>query len=378
MLNILELVLSLGKGGRSVRFKDTVEGLRKKGNTVIPVCLNEPMEGINIEDLVVHVRNPGIDLPLVKIFYQLIKKHNIDIVHAHCEHTQLYGGLACFLANIPIVATFHRSSLKHYQPSLFNNLLKFFISSFIAVSHDRVKLLQSNLSISKKRSRVISGGTLVKEKPDELTIAAAKEQIQIEDNKLILLSIGHLGEIKGHQDTLVAFHGLLVDSPNIHLYIAGDGSQSEKETLVKLIEKLSLTNHVSLLGQINNADEWLTACDIFVQPSLEEAFGLVFIEAGSKAKPVISTAVGGIKEIIIHNETGLLVSPKAPQELAKAIATCIENPEKRKQMGDRAYERVASKYTLEHMISNYLDEFTKQLKLKNKKQIFNNDSCDET
>jgi len=374
MLNILELVLSLEKGGRSVRFKDTIQGLREKGHTVVPLCLSRPMADINIADLIVNIRKPGIDLPLIKIIHQLIKKHNIDIVHAHCEHTQLYGGIACFLANTPIVATFHRSNLKHYQPSILNSLLKFFISSFVAVSDDRVKLLQDNLQINTQRSRVISGGTLVLEQPDELAIVAAKQRLSIESDHLILLSIGHLGEIKGHQDTLVALHDLLTDFPKIHLYIAGDGSQSEKTTLLSIIEKLALADHVSLLGQINNADDWLTACDIFVQPSIEEAFGLVFIEAGSKAKPVVSTAVGGIKEIIVHNETGLLVSPKSPQELAKAIAICIENPEKRKQMGNNAYDRVASKYTLEHMISNYLDEFTKQLKLKSKKRIFNRNS----
>jgi glycosyltransferase involved in cell wall biosynthesis len=356
-LRILEVVQSLGKGGRTTRFTDTVLGLRAQKFFTVPLCFFEPEPWVNIPKLEVLPKREGINWKLVFQIRQIIKDHNINLIHAHCEFSQLYASIAGVTCGIKTVATFHRSDLSKYQPSMVNTLIKLFASQFIAVSHDRLSLLTKNLKLPLNKCHVIHGGSVIEKKPTEATINKTRNDLGIPPDQLMLLSLGHLGEIKGHQDTLLALSKFTQAIPELHLYIAGDGSAQEKQKLSELVNKLKIDEHVTFLGQINNTFSWLEACDIFIQPSVEEAFGLVFVEAGAKAKPVIATAVGGIKEIIVSKETGLLVPPSSPKALGNALAILINSAPLRKQYGENGYSRISEYFSLTNMIKKYTGIF---------------------
>lgn len=127
--------------------------------------------------------------------------------------------------------------------------------------------------------------------------------------------------------------------PEVTLYIAGDGSEADFERLNLLIQQHRFQQQVTLLGQITNSMEWMQACDIFLQPSREEGFGLVFVEAGLCGKPTITTHVGGIPDII-NNETGYLVEPQQPAKIAKCISVLLNDPDKAMHLGDAAKRRI--------------------------------------
>lgn len=355
-LTILEVVQSLKKGGRTTRFTDTVFGLKERNINVIALCLSTPVDWVSIPDLKIIERKSGVNWQLIFQIRKLLKQHSINLIHAHCELSQLYCGLAAIGLNIKVVGTFHRSDLARYQPSKVNTLIKCLLNEYIAVSNNRLSLLTDNLKLAKKHCHVVHGGTQIAPLPTSDAIAQLKQQLNIPTNQLVLLSIGHLGEIKGHQDTIKALAILVNDNTQIHLYIAGDGSSAEKEQLTHLINTLNLNHYVTLLGQINNTAQWLTVCDVFVQPSIEEAFGLVFIEAGAHAKPVVATAVGGIKEII-NEQTGYLVTPNNPAQLANALEKLINSPELRRTLGEQAYKRIQTHFSINSMIDNYLTIF---------------------
>lgn len=356
-LRVLEVVQSLEKGGRTTRFTDTVSGLRAQEVFTIPLCLSKPESWVSIPNLEVLNKTPGINWKLVFQIRKIIKKNNINLIHAHCEFSQLYASIAGFTCGVRTVATFHRSDLSKYQPNVVNKLIKFFASYYIAVSHDRLSLLTNNLQLPKTKCAVVHGGAHIDKKPDEASIKSARNALDIPDNEIALLSIGHLGPIKGHQDTLTALADLTKDNPNLHCYIAGDGTSAEKKILIDLASTLDINQYITFLGQINNAPTWIEACDIFIQPSIEEAFGLVFVEAGAKAKPVIASAVGGIKEIIISDKTGILVPPATPDKLSTAIATLINDKALRIQYGESAFRRVSTSFSLTHMVDQYIKIF---------------------
>ena len=357
-LRILEVVQSLEKGGRTKRFSDTVLGLREHNQEVTPLCLSQPESWVNIPHIEIIERENISPLTLIFKIRSLIKKHKIQVIHAHCELSQLYAGVAGFISGVPIIGTFHRSDLSKYEPSKVNTLLKLLLSHYIAVSHDRLSLLTKNLSLPSQKCHVVHGGAIIEALPAETEILNARNALNIPDQQLVMLSIGHLGPIKGHQDTITALSLLISNNKNAHLYIAGDGNTNEKETLLALVQKLKLENNITFLGQINNAPQWLEACDIFIQPSIEEAFGLVFAEAGAKGKPAIATNVGGIKEIIIHNETGYLVPPASPEELSQALQKLLESPKERKLLGENAYQRISTQFSIDNMVKKYLSIFS--------------------
>ncbi|MDX2367589.1 MAG: glycosyltransferase family 4 protein [Colwellia sp.] len=356
-LRILEVIQSLGKGGRSTRFSDTVAGLRKQKSFVFPLCFSSPEPWVNIPDVKVVEKKSGINWKLIFQIRKIIKDHNINLIHAHCEFSQLYASIAGVTCGIKTVATFHRSDLSKYQPNTVNSLIKLFASHFVAVSHDRLSLLTKNLKLPLNKCHVIHGGSVIEKKPTVASINKARANLGIPLDQLMLLSIGHLGEIKGHQDTLIALSKFTQTMPELHLYIAGDGSAQEKQKLTELVNKLQINEHVTFLGQINNAFSWLEACDIFIQPSIEEAFGLVFVEAGAKAKPVIATSVGGIKEIIVSKETGLLVPPSSPKAIENALRILINSAPLRKQYGENGYKRITEHFSLTNMVNKYTEIF---------------------
>jgi glycosyltransferase involved in cell wall biosynthesis len=359
---VLEVIQSLGKGGRTTRFVDTVNGLEAKGVYVIPLCFSEPEPWVQINNLHVIKRKEGINWLLVKKIIQYIKQYNINVIHAHCELSQFYTGIAGLMCRTCVIGTFHRSDLLRYKPSLVNTAIRLLICKYVAVSHDRLSLLTKNLNFSSDNCHVVHGGTYVGPPPSACEIQKAKERLNIPKNQMSLLSVGHLGHIKGHQDTIDAIAVIIKEAPDIHLYIAGDGNSTEKQILNKQIESLNLQNHITLLGQVNNVKEWLCACDIFVQPSIEEAFGLVFIEAGAQSKPVVATNVGGIKEIIIHQETGKLIPPNAPQEIALALQALLNSSKQRNELGYNAYIRIKKYFSMDTMINNYLNIFSQAIK----------------
>ncbi|SEL71017.1 Glycosyltransferase involved in cell wall bisynthesis [Colwellia chukchiensis] len=356
-LNVLEVVQSLQKGGRTMRFTATVAGLRQNNHCVTAACLSCPEPWVKIPNLEVIDGESTSRWQLISQLRRVIIRDDIQVIHAHCELSQLYAGIAGFTCGVPTIGTFHRSDLKKYQPSKVNTLIKWLLSHYIAVSHDRLSLLTHNLALPSKKCHVVHGGAIVKKPPTKATAAKARDNLNIPNQQLVLLSVGHLGTIKGHQDTIAALVPLTKEYKNLHLYIAGDGSSMEKKTLNTLVKKLTLEQHVTFLGQINNVEQWFEACDIFVQPPIEEAFGLVFAEAGAKAKPVVATNVGGIKEIIIDGETGLLVAPAAPEELSLALRKLASSADERKRLGENGYQRISTQFSINSMINKYLTIF---------------------
>lgn len=356
-IRVLEVVQSLEKGGRTTRFSDTVSGLIAQKIYTVPLCFSKPESWVNIPNLQVIEKAQGINWQLVLQIRRIIKQHKINLIHAHCEFSQLYASVAGFTCGVRTIATFHRSDLSKYQPGTVNKLIKLFASQYIAVSYDRLSLLTNNLGLPKEKCHVVHGGANIGEKPTEVSINNARNEVNIATDQIALLSIGHLGPIKGHQDTIVALANLINTNVNIHLYIAGEGSPTEKKVLTDLALKHNIDKSITFLGQINNVPTWLEACDIFIQPSIEEAFGLVFAEAGAKAKPVIATAVGGIKEIVVSQETGILVPPASPKALEKALETLINSTTLRTQYGDNGYKRIVENFSLTNMVDKYIEIF---------------------
>jgi glycosyltransferase involved in cell wall biosynthesis len=112
---------------------------------------------------------------------------------------------------------------------------------------------------------------------------------------------------------------------------------------------LDLTRNVSFLGAVAHSQvpELLENVDIFVMPSIREEFGVAAVEAQAMEIPVVATKVGGVPEVVLDGETGILVAPGNIEQLAQAVLTLIENPALRRQMGERGRRHVLANYRWE-------------------------------
>ena len=364
---ILELVQGMEKGGRTKRIVETATGLSQHGWQVKILSMTPAANWVKsqyegqVEWLELY-RRPKLDLQYVFRLAKLLKKEGISLVHAQCEASYFYGGLAARLCGIPVVGTYHRSLLKYYEPNWKLRFRARLLTRAVAISNDRMNLMISGLNIGADKITLIHGG--IDLDAFQLLPPAEVQRLKQEfgmENRRVLLSVGHLGPIKGHQVTIQALPLVLERFPDIICVIAGDGAPEDYEYLNGMIEDLGLSGHVKLLGQVHNVIEWLNICDLFVQPSLEEGFGLVFVEAGACKKPVVSTAVGGIKDIVKDKETGLLVKPGDVNGLAEAINTLLADPQKASDFGEAAFKHVHDSFSLNNMSDKYDKLFSSML-----------------
>lgn len=164
----------------------------------------------------------------------------------------------------------------------------------------------------------------------------------------VLLSVGSLIPIKGHELLLRAFAAIQPRFPQLSCDIIGEGS--ERSRLSALIQELKLVGKARLLGRRSRAEvaEAMRGCTVFSLPSRYEGLGCVYLEAMSAGKPVIACRGQGIDEVIVHGRNGQLVRPDDLQGLCAALSELLQNPVHRRQMGEEARRTILGGFTLAH------------------------------
>lgn len=185
------------------------------------------------------------------------------------------------------------------------------------------------------------------------------------NNKVVtLIYLSALSEKKGLLVLLDAIKILKSKNIDFILKIVGGTLTLTEQDVQDYIDLIDIDDKVQLLGVKYGDDKFkeLLESDIFVFPTLNEAFGLVNIEAMQCGLPVISTFEGAIPEIVDDGKTGFLVVKNNPEALADKIEILIKNPELRKKMGDAGCEKFLDKYTLDIFEKNMKSVFDDVLK----------------
>ena len=166
----------------------------------------------------------------------------------------------------------------------------------------------------------------------------------ISHDAFVIGTIAELHKNKGLSYAIEAFAKLSKENPTLYYFILGEGE--EKEQLNTLVEKHGLQGRVFLFGFVKDAARFLRAFDLFILPSIKEGLPYVLLEAGLARLPVVATKIGGVPEIIENKKTGLLVPPRDPDSIAKAIELIKESSTLAKHLGESLRERVLTEFSL--------------------------------
>ncbi|MBL79420.1 MAG: hypothetical protein CMH70_05255 [Nitrosomonadaceae bacterium] len=176
--------------------------------------------------------------------------------------------------------------------------------------------------------------------------------LQKEDYRI--LAVGTLNSHRGHDVLFEVIKLVINEVPSIKLYIAGTGSKIEVNQLKALIQKLGVGDNVFLLGFRKDIPNLMGNCDVFINPVQKfESFGLSAVEAMAMGKPVISSNIGGIPEVIIDGVTGLLAEPKDTEKFARHLIALYRNINLRKKLGANGLKRYTVFFKAELMSANY-------------------------
>lgn len=189
-----------------------------------------------------------------------------------------------------------------------------------------------------------------------------REKFSIASETAIITCVAQLVPVKDHPSLLQAFARV----PAAHLFLAGSTTdKAYQELLLTLSAALGVSDRVHFLGNVSDIPALLAESDVFVLPTMGsgrmEGCPVALLEAMACGKACIATAISGSRDLIIPDESGVLVPPSDPDQLARAINTLIDSPELRQQYGLAARKRVQEHFSIEQEVRLHEEMYTELL-----------------
>jgi glycosyltransferase involved in cell wall biosynthesis len=198
---------------------------------------------------------------------------------------------------------------------------------------------------SRKMQTIHNGVSLSAFEPSGSEGIAVRAELGIHSDEFVLVCAARLSGEKGIDILILAISELLRRNISCKCIIVGEGNRKEK--LSAQILQLGLTNHVFLVGFRSDVRPYLHAANAFVLTSHKEGLPFAVLEAMACGLPCVVTNVGGNAEAVAHNETGLVVQPGSPTEVADAVSYLVTHPEERARMSRTARLRVCEEFDIE-------------------------------
>jgi glycosyltransferase involved in cell wall biosynthesis len=305
----------------------------------------------------IHKHDPRHYLGLKK----LLKDEQFDLIHIHLWNpgSCRYAFWAAQKAGIPIVTTEHDPFEINGIKGIIKRRTLNKTNQIIAISMDNFRQLSEYGEDVKNRLNIINNGIELDrflDNKDKASLNVQNGGLPAGRQGLVIICIAELHERKGQKYLIEAFKKLQAEMPMLHLFLVGKGPN---EAYLKSSYK-NVTN-LHFRGWRADVPQLLRASDVFVLPSLREAFGLVLVEAMASGVAVIATDNGGTKDIIGDGETGYLVPPANSDRLADAIRTLLRNPDQKRDMEKAALERVKAMFTADEMARKTLEVYKKAM-----------------
>jgi glycosyltransferase involved in cell wall biosynthesis len=299
---------------------------------------------------------------------KIIRNEHIDLLHIHAWNpaSGRYGFLAALSQKLQHLVTEHDPfALPPFKNWLKKKLMKN-IQAVIAVSEENRNLLISLYPHLEQKIHAIHNGIDTTWFESQLLSFSRsdreeykKDIFETDESTPIIIAVAELHPRKGLVYLLDAARILAEKKKKFKIIIVGDGHQ--RKELENFIENVKLEPYVELLGKRSDIPYLLKASDVFVLPSMHEAFGLVLLEAMMAELPVIATSRGGVPEIITHGESGILIEPRNSQAIANAIENLIDDPEMAKKISKAGQKRAREKFDLKRMVEETEDLYSKIL-----------------
>ncbi len=336
------------------RFRYFIPGLERLayGSGILPNLKRNPFLWIEVPFFMLAM--------LVRTFF-IARRIRPDVIHAHWLLPQ--GPIALIvgkLLDIPVITTAHGADAFGLRGNLFSYLKKMVVRRSNAWTSN-TKATASSFSDNYRESNhniIPMGVDIDKYSQGDRTILRS----DIDEDKKIILFVGRLVKKKGVDSLLKAFAILPSDiRENVLLWIVGDGDQ--RNYLNRLSHELNIQDDVSFFGRIGNdlLPNYYATADLFVGPSTTtdygdtEGQGIVFAEAAASHLCVLATNSGGIPEVIVDGETGILVPPDDYSKLSKEMAKLLSDKEMRDTLAENAYDIVSRVFDWNSIANQFRD-----------------------
>jgi L-malate glycosyltransferase len=354
-----ELGLALAEMGHQIHFI----------SYAIPHRLNRFFENVFFHEVEVSsyplFEHSMYDLALASKMMEVAEYEDLDLIHVHYA---IPHAVSAYLArqvqrkankDLKFVTTLHGTdiTLMGLEPS-FMPLVKFSIEEsdgVTAVSRFLKEKTLTNYNIDKDIEVIYNFIDVEKFKPQD---SECYRKHMAPNGEKILIHTSNFRAVKRVTDTIRILSRIKKDLP-AKLVLVGDGpDRSECERLTR---ELDLQNDVIFLGKQDGLAEILNAADLFLMPSQSESFGLSALEAMSCGIPVVSSSVGGLPELVIHNENGFIAEFGDVDRMAKYALELLTNKKKYKLFAKNSRDRAVKAFDKKLIIPKYVSYYEKIL-----------------
>ena len=355
-MRILQISSAASFGGGERYVADLTNALDERGHDLYlavrphsPLVAHVHLPPTKIKTL--RLRN-ALDVQSAHELARFVRRHEIEVVHAHMARDY---SLAAYAArrnrNTKFIVT------RHVMFPL-NRLHRQTLARadrVIAVSNAVAKKLREDRLTSDDRIAVVHNGIDTDRFARILNSFDRVEFLRSKDlpaNAALVGSIGELRALKRHDDFIRAAALIAERLPQTHFVLAGVDTSSTGEVrkqLEQLVTELQLNDRFHFLGWLDDAEKLLASLDVFVSASETESFGLAIAEAMAAGTAVVATATDGACEVVEPRSTGLLVPVGDVTSIAAAVCSLLSGND-RTEMGRRAREAVATRFSLQRMV----------------------------
>ena len=356
-MKIIHLLKAVGIAGAETHLLALLPALRALGAESAVVLLEDPRrpqdvlrgrfeaEGIPVSTLPIRWR---LDPALPAALDRILRREPFDILHAHLPHGEVYGEIAmrAFPDRKFVISRHNDDRFRRWIPlrPVFAPSLRR-ADRIIAISQAVRKSLIEVEKADPGKIDVVPYGIDADAFARSAHPGAFRRAIGAKTEPIVGF-VGRLTRQKGVDVLLRAFAKVEKKLPDARLVLAGDGP--DRPALEQLARSLGL-RRVIFLGWRSDAADILADVSLLAVPSRWEGFGLVALEAMALGKPIVAARVSALPEIVVPEETGLLVSPGSEAELAEALLSLISDPASAERMGCAGKARVRSEFTVERM-----------------------------
>jgi glycosyltransferase involved in cell wall biosynthesis len=364
-IRVLNIITRLERGGAPQALLETIRRMSPEFEIDLATGktddaeLDLTQETIDSGIPLIHVpdmrRNPHPirDIRAIRHLMRIIKDGGYQIVHTHTSKAGFLGRVAARLCKVPaVVHSPHGTILEGYFSSAVTQFYTILERITAPVSQAIICLTEREIDqylaakIGQREQYVAihNGIDIAAYSQTTQSRQDVRRSLSIPPEAIVLITVGRLVPVKGQADLIAALPGVLQCHPETILLTVGEGELHD--ALVGQAKRLGVETDIRFLGWRTDIANLLGASDIFVLPSLNEGLGLVLIEAMAQRLPAVATRVGGVPEVVMDGETGVLVPAQMPGHMTDALNTLIANPARMRRMGEAGYQRAVAEFSI--------------------------------
>jgi glycosyltransferase involved in cell wall biosynthesis len=358
-MKCLIVVPSLRRAGAETQAIDLANGLSSNGHEVHVCCFELQLDQRDrLTDIVRfhHVRRSAkYDISLVAGIAEIIDRERIEIVQGIMQFSVLVAWMAARRSarRPPVVAAIHTTTNRGLKEELQDRLIYRWILRRLPVvlfvcDYQRDYWIERYPELRRQARVVHNGVDPSRFRRDEFVVPARelRADLGIAEAAFVFASIAAFRPEKNHRLLIAAFSQLPTGS---YLLLAGDGG--ERRAIEDAVRENAVTERVRFLGIVRDVRPVIVASNATVLPSTSETFSMAMLESMALEVPMIASAIGGLPEAIIHQETGLLCTSGDAESLAMQMRFLFKHQSDARRLGRAAAAKVAQCFTLERMVA---------------------------